>query len=151
MTTDRSFAKASTKLIDADPSPNLPDWTWKAQMQRELSLLVDEVTPNQDDQWAKKAKGLVSGRHNRVKAQEWYIECSLQGNEILKECIEINPHKRAGMPVLFGTRFTAAQILAELADSAGPSEVADDFDLDESKIKSFLRGLSLIFGRPYGK
>jgi uncharacterized protein (DUF433 family) len=83
-----------------------------------------------------------------LRAIEWYFECSLLGYEILRGVVQISEQRRGGVPVLKGTRFTVAQVLAELGDSSGVQEVASNFDLDPVVIKEMLDGLSLILMRP---
>jgi uncharacterized protein (DUF433 family) len=87
----------------------------------------------------------------KSRATEWYIECTLAGIATLLESVEVDPQRRSGLPVLWGTGFTVSQALAELADSTGVIEVADNFDLDPSTIRNMLNGLSLMFQRPYSK
>jgi uncharacterized protein (DUF433 family) len=87
----------------------------------------------------------------KTRATEWYIECTLAGIETLSESVEVDPQRRSGLPVLWGTGFTVSQALAELAESAGVVEVAGNFDLDQGTIRNMLNGLSLMFQRPYTK
>ncbi len=84
-------------------------------------------------------------------AQEWYIRCSVTGREMLSRCVDINLGVRGGIPVVKGTGFTVSQLLAEIADSEGLPEIAEDFDLDVETVTDILSGLSLVFGRPYVK
>jgi uncharacterized protein (DUF433 family) len=66
----------------------------------------------------------------------------------LRDCIETNPHKCGGVPVIKGTRFTLARFLAELADGRSVSSIASDFELDADLLGQFLRGLSICLDRP---
>jgi len=75
--------------------------------------------------------------------------CAYFGSEQLKECVEIDPKIRGGVPVLKGTRFTVSETLAELAESDAIDDVADNFDLEQSKIKDLLNGLSLLLNCPF--
>lgn len=81
-------------------------------------------------------------------ATEWYIQCNLYGLEMLERVVEIDPHRRGGVPVLRGTRFTVAQVLAELSETACIDEIAENFDLDAGMIRALLDGLSLLLQRP---
>lgn len=56
--------------------------------------------------------------------------------------LESDPERQGGKPVLKGTRFTAAQVLAEIATGYSPHDVADDLDLRRSQVDLFLRELS---------
>ena len=87
----------------------------------------------------------------KSRATEWYIECTLAGIATILESVEVDPQRRSGLPVLWGTGFTVSQTLAELADSTGVIEIADNFDLDPGTIRNMLNGLSLMFQRPYSK
>jgi uncharacterized protein (DUF433 family) len=66
----------------------------------------------------------------------------------LREYVEVDPGKCAGVPVFRGTRFTLSQLLAELADNRSLSEIAENFDLNMRLLKEFLRGLSICLDRP---
>jgi uncharacterized protein (DUF433 family) len=91
--------------------------------------------------------------HNRyVKpTEEWYLQCVYYGLISLDQCVEIDPRRRGGVPVLRGTRVTVAEALAEVADSCGVQEVADNFDLDSESLRCLLNSLSLLLNRPYPK
>ena len=62
--------------------------------------------------------------------------------------IEIDPERRGGRPVLAGTGFTIAQLLAEIADGASPDEVADNFSLDREVVRSALFALAFWIDHP---
>lgn len=66
----------------------------------------------------------------------------------LRECTESHPDKLSGVPVLRGTRFTLAQLLAELADGRNTQEIADAFTIEATLIERFLYGLSAYLNRP---
>ena len=68
---------------------------------------------------------------------------------LLKDCVEIDPDRLGGVPVLVGTRFPVAQVLGELADDTTVSRMAKNFKLDAETIRSFLRGLAIHLDRPY--
>ena len=57
----------------------------------------------------------------------------------LRSCIEIDRNKSGGAPVLKGTRFTIAQLFAEIAEGRSIEEISRDFDLDLDTIKKLLR------------
>jgi uncharacterized protein (DUF433 family) len=95
--------------------------------------------------WASQLKPISN------RALEWYFQCNLIGYETLRRVADINPRRRGGVPVLKGTRFTVSQALAELADSSGVSEVAQNFDVDANTIKEMLEGLSLVLMQPLRK
>jgi uncharacterized protein (DUF433 family) len=99
--------------------------------------------------WTKRL-GPSHGGHAK-RAEEWYVQCVYYGLISLHQCVEIDPHRRGGAPVLKGTRVTVAEALGELAESRGIGEVADNFDLDSEDLKCLLNGLSLLVNRPYPK
>ncbi len=67
---------------------------------------------------------------------------------ILRECVEIDPTKRSGVPILRGTRFTVAQVFAELADGQSIDQIAESFDLDVETLKQLLHGFATNLDRP---
>ncbi len=69
---------------------------------------------------------------------------------ILKsDFIEINEKRRGGVPVIKGTRFTVAQLLAEIADGNSIKEIADDFHLDLNIIERLLRDIANCLDKPW--
>lgn len=89
--------------------------------------------------------------HYRLSPEEWFALCAWHGGERLHDCVSIDPEVRGGLPVLKGTRFTAAEALAELAECGHIEDVAKNFDLEGDSIRDLLNGLSLILNRPYPK
>jgi uncharacterized protein (DUF433 family) len=68
---------------------------------------------------------------------------------LLDDCVEVHPGKRGSVPVLAGTRFTLAQLLAELAEGdRSVDQIAANFDLDSEAVRAFLEGLSIYLDRP---
>jgi uncharacterized protein (DUF433 family) len=84
-----------------------------------------------------------------VYAEEWYFQCAFFGIEMLRSCVDVDPHRRGGVPVLKGTRFTVSEALAEIADTTAIAELTRRFDLDHDVLKDMLNGLSLLLNRPY--
>ncbi len=77
------------------------------------------------------------------------VERAQTSLRMLSECVEIHPAKRGAVPVLRGTRFTLAQLLAELAEGNRTlNEIAEDFDLDAATARAFLEGLSIYLDHP---
>ena len=72
----------------------------------------------------------------------------LYANMLLPECVEVNPNKRGGIPVIRGTRFTAAQVLAEIADGRSVAELCETFEIDAETVTEFLQALSIYLDRP---
>jgi len=67
---------------------------------------------------------------------------------LLTDCVEVNLQKRGGVPVLKGTRFTVAQLLAEVAAGRSVPEIAEDFNLERNLIERLLDGLALSLDGP---
>jgi uncharacterized protein (DUF433 family) len=82
-------------------------------------------------------------------ALDWYVQCTVEGLEALRECVEVDPDVKSGVPVVKGTRFTIAQIFAELAETDAPREVSVNFDLEEELIKKVLSGFSMMMNKPF--
>lgn len=62
--------------------------------------------------------------------------------------IEAHPDKRGGVPVIRGTRFKIAQLLAEFSDSSAVYDIAKDYDLNPKQIKSILRLMATYLDQP---
>lgn len=58
---------------------------------------------------------------------------------IVAGAIESNHAKRGSAPVLRGTRFPVAQVIAELADGRTVHDVANDYDLNEELVIQAVR------------
>ncbi|MDE2095767.1 MAG: DUF433 domain-containing protein [Patescibacteria group bacterium] len=80
---------------------------------------------------------------------QWFIERLKQATLMLRECVEIDPQIRGGVPVLRGTRIPVARILADIADGYSPQEVTDDLGLDLDLVKKLLDGLASSIDRPF--
>jgi uncharacterized protein (DUF433 family) len=66
----------------------------------------------------------------------------------LRDCLESNRQKLGGVPVFRGTRFSASQFLAELADSDAVPAIADEFEVKQQMLQAFLHALAVYFDRP---
>lgn len=80
--------------------------------------------------------------------EEWLGERLRYSTIALRECIEVNPNKRGGIPVIRGTRFTVAQLLAEIAEGRSLNEIAEDFEIDLHLLKKLLESMSIYLDRP---
>lgn len=81
------------------------------------------------------------------RPEQWIAERSAHALRELQECVEFDPRKRCGRPVLKGTRMSIAQLLAELAEGRSTCEVADDFGLDAALVNKFVSGLAACLDR----
>lgn len=70
------------------------------------------------------------------------------GLSLLRESVTVDPEVRGGVPVLKDTRFPLSRILAELAAGASITQLAEDYEIDEKTIRSFLEGLAIHLDRP---
>jgi uncharacterized protein (DUF433 family) len=104
---------------------------------------------NEGLDWQETGVGSYGGHASH--AEEWYAQCVYNGIYSLKSCVEVDPSRRGGFPVLRGTRVTVAEALGEIADSAAITEVAENFDLDPEDLRCLLNGISLCLNRPYQK
>ena len=95
------------------------------------------------------AERFIQSGYRRLTHVEWLAVRTRQAAVMLSDCTEVSELKRGGVPVIRGTRFTAAQVLAELADGRSVAELAEDFDLEIATIKQFLGGLAIILDRPF--
>lgn len=87
-------------------------------------------------------------RNDTLTHEAWLAERMLWATSVLRDCVEVDPQKRSGIPVLKGTRFTVAQLFAELADGRSVVEIAEDFELDLDNIKALLQGFATHLDRP---
>ncbi len=90
---------------------------------------------------------------NRLESQlstcdDWTIANLLNSVEAWDTCVETRTDKCGGVPVLRGTRFTIAQILAELAESGSVTDLAENFDLNPDDVSKALHALSAALNRP---
>ncbi|HLQ43163.1 MAG TPA: DUF433 domain-containing protein [Planctomycetaceae bacterium] len=81
------------------------------------------------------------------RPEQWLAERTEHAARELRECVEFDPGKRCGVPVLKGTRMSVAQLLAELGEGRSTVEVAEDFDLDAALVKRFVCGLAVCLDR----
>lgn len=85
----------------------------------------------------------------RDRAERWVTECLTFGYQSLDNAVDVDPDIHGGVPVLHGTRFTVSQALAEIAETRGPADFAEDFGLDVESVRRLLVALSLVFQRPW--
>jgi uncharacterized protein (DUF433 family) len=72
-----------------------------------------------------------------------------QATYLALEHIDVDSMIRGGVPVLRGTRFTIAQVLAEVADGSSVADLTTDYDLERSRIVGALRSLAAALDRQY--
>ena len=128
-----------------------PAWTSSFTVFRDVSPMIEtmpthEVDTPRTDNW------YISVHPKYPFAfpseDEWLSYRLLAANAMLIHCVEINPKKRGGIPVIRGTRFTASQVLAELADGRSIPEICDAFHIDSGSVVMFIETLSIYLDRP---
>ena len=94
----------------------------------------------------------VNVRHNTspYKVERWAMlnDRVRYAKHLVQECVHIDPLIRGGVPVVRGSRVPISLVLANIADNMTLLEIADDLNLDESKITSFVKCLAIAFDRP---
>jgi uncharacterized protein (DUF433 family) len=81
--------------------------------------------------------------------EEWLSERINIAVRMLDHCVEIDSCKRGGIPVLRGTRFTVAQILAEIADGRDVGGLCTSFALDQNLVVELLQGFAIHLDHPF--
>jgi uncharacterized protein (DUF433 family) len=81
-------------------------------------------------------------------AEEWLAERTKYALVSLHDCVEVDPDKVGGVPVLRGTRFTVAQLFAEISEGRSLPDIAEGFRLDLEQLKKVMEGLSIHLDRP---
>jgi uncharacterized protein (DUF433 family) len=84
----------------------------------------------------------------RVDGHQLMLRRCASAVATLKDRVEIDAARQQGVPVLRGTRLKVSQLLAELAESPGIDEVADDLELDSDAVRDVLHCLSISLDRP---
>ncbi len=129
----------------SDSSPE-----WFAEKQPAITALAGFTTDEADRPSDKGAWFDVPiARGISLTPEEWFVEKFRLATLMMKECVEIDPETRSGVPLLRGTRFPVSRILADLADGLDVKEIADDYDLDLVLIMKLLDGMAAYLGRPF--
>ena len=82
---------------------------------------------------------------------QWLMQRVEFASSELNDCVEHNPRKLNGVPVVKGSRISVAQIFAEMAEGLSADEVAEDFALDPALVKRLVSGLSVCLDRPLSR
>lgn len=69
----------------------------------------------------------------------------------MQQAVDSKPQILGGAPVLKGTRFSIAQLFAELAEGESIDAIAADFELDRASLNSILHALAVCLEQPAGK
>lgn len=68
---------------------------------------------------------------------------------LLNDSVSVDRDIVGGMPVLSGSRFSIAQVFAEIADGDSLDTLSDRMDLDIDSLKKLFEGMSIQLDRPY--
>lgn len=86
----------------------------------------------------------------KYTSSDFYMSVRLTtAAHMLRSVVEIDPNRAGGVPVLIGTRFTVARIIAELADGMTVTRLSRQYDLNKDHITELLHGISILFDRPF--
>src|SRR5260370_24098627 len=107
---------------------------------------IDEDALTPTDYWVKQGYGMRPASY--ATEEEWLAERARYSLLALRDCVEINPEKHGGVPVLRGTRFTVAQLFAEIGDGRSLPEIASDFGIDEGLMRKLMESFSIYLDRP---
>ena len=99
--------------------------------------------------WPSKTVDLPVRNRERLRHETWIAERLRYAATVLRDSIDIDPEKRGSVPVVRGTRVAVATILAELAEDATLSGIADDLDLDFTVLRKILQGIAIHLDRPF--
>lgn len=66
----------------------------------------------------------------------------------LQDSVDSRPQVLGGVPVLKGTRFSLAQLFAELAEGESVDTVADDFEVDRDSLSAILHAMAVCLNQP---
>jgi len=86
-----------------------------------------------------------------LRHETWIAERLRIAATMLRDSIDIDPEKRGSVPVIKGTRVPVATVLAELAEDANVSSIADDLGLDSAVLQGMLHGMAIHLDRPFLK
>src|SRR5438552_1626835 len=133
------------------------NWTVYVPQKQEAIDLRERSSGNLrhpiDNLYLPKRKGDEAGLAARMAAfamdQEfWLAERSHQALVSLHIIVEVNPEKLGGVPVFRGTRFSIAQFFTEVADSQAIHDIADNFELNENELRTFLHHFATYVNKP---
>jgi uncharacterized protein (DUF433 family) len=63
----------------------------------------------------------------------------------LTDCVDVDPQRRHGIPVLRGTRFKVAQVFAQIAADDSTSGLVANFELPRDELERLFNGMARIF------
>jgi uncharacterized protein (DUF433 family) len=72
----------------------------------------------------------------------WLTQRLLAAAQGLSSLVTLDPGIRGGVPVLRGTRFPLARLLAEIADGRSLNEIAEDHELPLDAVTELLSALA---------
>lgn len=101
--------------------------------------------------WPSKTVNFPVRNPERLRHETWIAERLRNAATMLRDSIDIDAEKRGSVPVIKGTRVPVATILAELAEDATVSSIADDLEIDSTVLRTILHGMAIHLDRPFLK
>jgi uncharacterized protein (DUF433 family) len=112
------------------------------------TLFLEEGVPRQVFETSQAWSGSFRRAARIQQRERLALERLAYAREALGQCVEFDPDRYGGAPVLAGTRFPVSQVLAELAEGASIGDLAEDMSLDRAKLSQVLSILSAFLDRP---
>jgi uncharacterized protein (DUF433 family) len=84
----------------------------------------------------------------RISREQVLAEAVRSALADMRDCTEAHPAKLSGVLVIRDTRFTVAQLLAELAEGRDIHDISTAFTVRQDLIERFLYGLSTYLNTP---
>lgn len=133
----------------------LSEWAISRRAKKETSLglshgrtgvIITSTLKDPHSEWCD--QNLIVRNASVIREEEWLAEQSRYALQLLRQCVERDPGKHSGVAVLRGTRFTIAQLFAEMSEGRGILEIAEAYRLDKEQLRELLEGLSMHFDQP---
>ena len=86
---------------------------------------------------------------SRSVRQERLAYRMFRAAQMIVEAVEVDEDRCGGIPVIRGTRFTVAQMIAQIADGDSVAVLADEFDLNKEDVVKCLHAISIALDRPF--
>jgi len=130
-----------------------PDATWpppSCQVTR-----VGQEEPSPPGRWAdlvladrSESRELSGEIDFELVGHVWLAQRLLAAARQLSELVTVDPDVKQGVPVLAGTRFPVARLLAEVADDRTLSDIAEDHDLRSEALAGLFHAMAAYLSRP---
>jgi len=139
----------TTFAISQDDLDATPSQYMENDIPRHVELFLRAVRENKLGDWC---EGVNYGKPDFYEPVAIVGVGTMEDKHVEEACkrlcefVEVDPDRASGRPVLRGTRFPVAQLLAELADGGfSLGEIATDYELDYQEAQRFLEALSIYW------